>query len=139
MPWRRSNIRRLPKEVVWVEATKMIKRGMFVYRRIMKGMFPIEHENRRWIIQLNMNKEVESQSGKSIKDFGFTLLLNFNLNATINAEYIRETNYNHSWFLQIIQDEYRLNPEQKNVYDIILSSVNGNEWKIFFRCSWRHG
>ena len=40
-----------------------------------------------------LNKEVESLSGKSIKDFGFTLSLNFNLNATINAEYIRETNY----------------------------------------------
>ena len=41
----------------------------------------------------NLNKGVESLSGKSIKDFGFTLPLNFN--ATINAEYIRETNYNH--------------------------------------------
>ena len=29
-----------------------------------------------------LNKEVESLSGKSIKDFGFTLPLNFNLNAT---------------------------------------------------------
>ena len=28
---------------------------------------------------------------------------------------------NHSRLLQIIQNEYRLNPEQKNVYDIILS------------------
>ena len=56
----------------------------------------------------------------SIKYCGFTLPLNFNLNATINAEYIRETNYNHSRISQIIQDEYRLNPEQKNVYDIIL-------------------
>ena len=60
-----------------------------------------------------LNKEVESLSGKSIKDFGFTLPLNFNLNATINAEYIRETNYNYPWLLQIILDEYRLNPEQK--------------------------
>ena len=39
---------------------------------------------------------------------------------------------NHSRLLQIIQDKYRLNPEQKNVYDMILSSVNGNEGKIFF-------
>ena len=78
-----------------------------------------------------MNK-VESLSGKSIKYFGFTLPLNFNLNATINAQYTRETNYNHSRLLQIIQDEYRLNPEQKNVYDIILSSDNSNEGKIFF-------
>ena len=39
---------------------------------------------------------------------------------------------NQYWLLQIIQDEYRLNPEQKNVYDIILSSVNSNEGKIFF-------
>ena len=38
---------------------------------------------------------------------------------------------NHSRLLQIIQDEYRLNPEQKNVYDIILSSINSNEGKIF--------
>ena len=75
---------------------------------------------------------MESLSGKSIKDFGFTLPLNFNLNATINAEYIRETNYNNSRLLQILQDEYRLNPEQKYVYDIILSSVNSNEGKIFF-------
>jgi len=35
-----------------------------------------------------LNKEVESLSGKSIKAFVFTLPLNFNLNATINAEYI---------------------------------------------------
>jgi hypothetical protein len=34
------------------------------------------------------NKEVESLSGKSIKDFVFTLPLNFNLKAIINAEYI---------------------------------------------------
>ena len=40
-----------------------------------------------------LNKEVESLSGISIKDFRFTLPLNLNLNATINAEYIRETNY----------------------------------------------
>ena len=60
-----------------------------------------------------LNKEVESLSGKSIKDFGFTLSLKFNLNATINAEYIRETNYNHSRLLQIIQDEHSLNPEKK--------------------------
>jgi hypothetical protein len=52
-----------------------------------------------------LNKEVESLSGKSIKDFVFTLPLNLNLNATINAEYIRETNYNHSRILQIIHDE----------------------------------
>ena len=39
---------------------------------------------------------------------------------------------NHSRLLQIIQDEYRLNPEQKNVYDIILPSVNSNEGKLFF-------
>ena len=45
---------------------------------------------------------------------------------------IRETNYNHSRLLQIIQDEYRLNPEQKeNVHDIILSLINSNEGKIF--------
>ena len=52
------------------------------------------------------------------------------MNATINTEYIRETNYNHSRLLQIIQDEYRLNPEKK-VHDIILSSINSNEGKIF--------
>ena len=91
---------------------------MLVYRRIVKGMFPWEHENCR-IVQLNMNEEVEYQSGKSIKDFGFTLPLNFNLNETINAEYIRETNYNDSRLLQIIKDEHRLNSKQKNVYDII--------------------
>ena len=34
----------------------------------------------------------------------------------INAKYIRETNYNHPGLLQIIQDEYRLNPEQKNCF-----------------------
>ena len=56
-----------------------------------------------------LNKEMESLSGKSIKDFGFTLPFN----STINAEYIQETNYNHSRLLQIIQDEYRLNPEKK--------------------------
>ena len=39
--------------------------------------------------------------------------LNFKLNATVNAEYIRETNYNHSRLLQIIQDEFSLNPQQK--------------------------
>jgi hypothetical protein len=38
------------------------------------------------------------------------------LNATINAEYIREANYKHSRLLQIIQDEYRLNPEQKKMF-----------------------
>ena len=65
------------------------------------------------MVQLNMNEEVESQSGKSLKDIGFTLQLNFNLSATINAEYIWETNYNHSRLSQVIQDEYRLNPEQK--------------------------
>jgi hypothetical protein len=83
----------------------------------------------------------EALSGKSIKGCGFTLPLNFNLNATINAaEYIRETNYNHSRLLQIIQDEYRLNPEQKeNVHDIILSPINSNEGKIFFRCFWKQG
>ena len=52
----------------------------------------------------------------STKDFGFTLPLNFNLNAKINAEYIRETNYNHSRLLHIIQDEYRLNPEEKKMF-----------------------
>ena len=51
-----------------------------------------------------LNNEVESLSGKSIKDFVFTLPLNFNLNATISAEYIRETNYNHYRVLQIILD-----------------------------------
>ena len=76
-----------------------------------------------------LNKEVESLSGKSIRDFLFTLPLNFNLNTTLNAEY---TNYNHSRLLQIIQEEYRLNPKQKNVYGIILSSFNSNEGKIFF-------
>ena len=30
-----------------------------------------------------LNKEVESLSGKSIKDFGYTLPLNFNLNEPI--------------------------------------------------------
>jgi hypothetical protein len=55
-------------------------------------MFPRGHENLRWIVQLHMNKEVESQSDKSIKDFGFILPLNFNLNAAISAEYIQETN-----------------------------------------------
>ena len=45
-----------------------------------------------------LKKEVESLSGKSIKDFVFTLPINFNLNATINAEYIREANYNHPDF-----------------------------------------
>ena len=39
---------------------------------------------------------------------------------------------NHFRLLQINQDEYHLNPEQKNVYDIILSSVNSNEGRIFF-------
>ena len=43
-----------------------------------------------------LNKEVESLSGNSIKYFVFTLPLNFNLNAIIKAEYIRETNNNHS-------------------------------------------
>ena len=47
-------------------------------------------------VLFELNKEVESLSGKSIKDLVFTLPLNFNLNATINAEHIRETNYNHS-------------------------------------------
>jgi hypothetical protein len=56
---------------------------------------------------------VESLSGKSIKFYGFTLPLNFNLNERINAEYIRETNYNYSRLLRIIEDEYRLKPEQK--------------------------
>ena len=55
---------------------------------------------------------MESLSGKSIKEFGFTLPLNFNLKGTIKAEYNRETNYNDSRLLQIIQDEYRLNPEK---------------------------
>jgi hypothetical protein len=52
---------------------------------------------------------VESLSDKSIKDYGFTLLLNFNVYATTNAEYILETNYNHPRLLQITQDKYRLN------------------------------
>ena len=55
-----------------------------------------------------VNKEVES-----LIDFGFTLLLYFNSNATINAEYIRQKNCNHSGHLQIIQVEYRLNPQKK--------------------------
>ena len=46
-----------------------------------------------------LNKEVESLSGKSIKDFVFILPLNFNLNAIINAVYIRETNNKHSRLL----------------------------------------
>jgi PIF1 helicase. len=40
-------------------------------------------------------------------------------------------NYKNSRLLQIIQDEYRLNFEQKNVSDIILSLNNSNEGKIF--------
>ena len=90
-------------------------------------------------VLFGLNKEVESLSGKLIKDFVFILPLNCNLNATFNAEYIRETNYNHSRLLQIIQAEYRLNYVQKQTFDMILSSVNSNERKIFFRCSWRHG
>ena len=76
-----------------------------------------------------LNKEVESLSGKSIKDFVIILLLNFNLNEIINAEYIRETNNNHSRLLL---------PNKKNVYGIILSSININEGGKN-RCSWRHG
>jgi hypothetical protein len=64
-------------------------------------------------VLVEFNIEVKSISGKYIKDFGFTLPLNFDFNATINAEYIRETNYNHSRLLQVIQDEYRLNREQQ--------------------------
>ena len=64
-------------------------------------------------LDFDQNILMKLLSGKSIKDCGFTLPLNFNLNATINAEYIRKTNYNHFRILQIIQDEYRLNPEQK--------------------------
>ena len=77
---------------------------------------------------------MESLSGKSVKDFGFTLPLNFNLNATINAEYIRETNYNHSRLLQSILDEYRLNPEQK-MFDIICHQLIVMKGKYCFRCS----
>ena len=43
-----------------------------------------------------LNKEMESLSGKSIKDFVFTIPFHFILNAIINAEYIRETNNNYS-------------------------------------------
>ena len=64
-------------------------------------------------VLFELNKEGESLSGKSIKDIVFISPLNFNLNATINVEYIRKTNYNHSRLIQIIQDEYGLNPEQK--------------------------
>ena len=46
-----------------------------------------------------LNKEVESLSGKSLKDFVFTLPLNYNLNAIINVKYIRETKNNHSQLL----------------------------------------
>ena len=80
-------------------------------------------------MRVSKNKEVESLSGKSIKYFAFTLSLNLKLNLSINPEYIRETNYNNSRLLQIIQDEYRLNPEQKNVYDVLVSSINSNEGK----------
>ena len=79
-----------------------------------------------------LNKEVESLSDKSIEDFGFTLQLNFNLNTTINTEYIKKqtitiTNFYKSFKMNIA----RILNKQKNVYDIILSSINSNERKIF--------
>ncbi|XP_045456894.1 uncharacterized protein LOC123666920 [Melitaea cinxia] len=72
------------------------------------------------------------QESKSIKDFGFNLPLNSNLYAMNNIEDLRETDYDYTQLLQTIQDEHRLNPEQKIVYDQILSSVNSNEGKMFF-------
>lgn len=67
-----------------------------------------------------LNKKVEFPLSKSIKDFVFTLPLNFNLNATNNIQYLRETNSNHSR-IQVTHDESRLNTKQKNVHDIISS------------------
>lgn len=60
----------------------------------------------------------------------FTFPLNFDSNETVGTVYIRETNYNQTALLR--DNESRLNPDQKNVYNLILSSVNSNDGKMFF-------
>lgn len=83
---------------------------------------------------LELNKVVQLLSGKSIKDFGLPMPANStNSDLTNSAEYIRETSYDQSRLLQnIIQDEPRLNIDQKKVLTTLLSSIENNEGKIFF-------
>ncbi|XP_045456269.1 uncharacterized protein LOC123666107 [Melitaea cinxia] len=119
--------------LLWQNYQKSMSEDILQRRRQELSSDDLEYDQNIFDEALNeLNKEVESLSGKSIKDFGFNLPLNSNLYAMNNIEDLRETDYDYTQLLQTIQDEHRLNPEQKIVYDQILSSVNSNEGKMFF-------
>ncbi|XP_045453744.1 uncharacterized protein LOC123663048 [Melitaea cinxia] len=119
--------------LLWQNYQESMSEDILQRRRQELSSDDLEYDQNIFDEALNeLNKEVESLSGKSIKDFGFNLPLNSNLYAMNNIEDLRETNYDYTQLLQTIQDEHRLNPEQKIVYDQILSSVNSNEGKMFF-------
>ncbi|KAE9540849.1 hypothetical protein AGLY_004094 [Aphis glycines] len=79
---------------------------------------------------LELNKVVQSVSGKNITDFGLILSNNIDLNT--NTEYLRETSYDSVRLLQVVQNERRLNSDQKTVYDAVMTSINNYEGKTFF-------
>ncbi|XP_060846341.1 uncharacterized protein LOC132926006 [Rhopalosiphum padi] len=79
---------------------------------------------------LELNKVVQLVSGKNITDFGLILSNNIDLNT--NTEYLRETSYDSVRLLQVIQNERRLNSDQKTVYDAVMTSINNYEGKTFF-------
>ncbi|XP_045446150.1 uncharacterized protein LOC123654245 [Melitaea cinxia] len=119
--------------LLWQNYQESMSEDILQRRRQELSSDDLEYDQNIFDEALNeLNKEVESLSGKSIKDFGFNLPLNSNLYAMNNIEDLRETDYDYTQLLQTIQDEHRLNPEQKIVYDQILSSVNSNEGKMFF-------
>ncbi|XP_050065022.1 uncharacterized protein LOC126553951 [Aphis gossypii] len=74
---------------------------------------------------LELNKVVQSVSGKNITDFGLILSNNIDLNT--NTEYLRETSYDSFRLLQVVRNERRLNSDQKTVYDAVMTSINNYE------------
>ncbi|KAL4153586.1 hypothetical protein QTP88_001419 [Uroleucon formosanum] len=79
---------------------------------------------------LELNKVVQSVSVKYITDFG--LILSNNIDLSTNTEYLRETSYDSFRLLQVVQNEKRLNSDQKTVYDAVMTSINNYESKTFF-------
>lgn len=81
---------------------------------------------------IEVNKYVESLAAKSIKDFGLPLPTTA-ISTLNNTDLLRETSYNQIQLLHTVTEkEPTLNPEQRTVYDTLLSSITNKEGKVFF-------
>lgn len=66
---------------------------------------------------MGLNKVMQSVSVIIITDF--RLILSNSIDLNTNTEYLRETSYDSSRQLQAIQNEERLNSDQKMIYDAV--------------------